>query len=193
MIGKDHGCALKVNLSDHVSRAYSVVPTFKNPDAAQSAVAHLALEQDIIDFIRHGDGQQEPLPAAAEYDLPGNIASAAATTSENGDSEKRRRRHRDKIDPEVLASRIMTVASFFDSLPQPLPEPVGVKTAEDTNPVAWLNGLLQRNRGSLLTITYMWTIDPKLGCTYLHLPLSTFAEYFHKCTAVSCAYNKARA
>lgn len=138
-------------------------PTFKNPEAAQAAVAQLALEQDVIDFIRHGDGQQEPLPAAAEYDLPGNIVVAAVP--ENGDSEKKRRRYRDKIDPEVLASRIMTVASFFDSLPQPLPEPVGVKTAEDTNPVAWLNGLLQRSRGSSLTISYMWTIDPKLGCT----------------------------
>jgi hypothetical protein len=165
MVGEDHGCALKINLSTNVSRAYSVLPTFKNPEAAQAAVAQLALEQDIIDFIRHGDGQQEPLPAAAEYDLPGNIALAAASVPENGEPEKKRRRYRDKIDPEVLARKIMTVASFFDSLPQPLPEPVGVKTAEETNPVAWLNGLLQRSRGSLLPVQYMWIIDPKLGCT----------------------------
>lgn len=161
----DHGCALKINLTDHISRAYSVLPTYKNPEAAQAAVAKLALEQDVLDFIQHGDGQQDPLPQSAEYNLPENLAAAAATVAatDTKENEKRKRRHREKINPELLASKIMTVANFFDSLPQPLPEPVGVKTAEDTNPVAWLNGMLQRSRGSLLSVSYTWTIDAKLG------------------------------
>lgn len=159
----DHGCALKITLSNHLSRAYSVLTTFKSPDEAQAAVAQVALEQDIIDFIRHGDGQQEPMPQSAEYDLPENKAAAAAAAAEATNSEQKRKRYREKIDPNLLASKLITLAQFYDSLPQPLPEPVGVKTAEDTNPVAWLNGMLQRNRGSLLSVVYMWTIDPKLG------------------------------
>lgn len=149
------------------------------------AVAQAALEQDIIDFIRHGDGQQEPMPQSAEYDLPENKAAAAAAAAEATNSEQKRKRYREKIDPNLLASKLITLAQFYDSLPQPLPEPVGVKTAEDTNPVAWLNGMLQRNRGSLLSVVYMWTIDPKLGresaFRYTDRPVLTSPTQVHGC------------
>jgi hypothetical protein len=150
-----------------VSRTYSVFPSFKSTKEAQDAAAALAIRQGVIDFIQRGDGQQEPLPASTEYDLPQNLVAAAAVAttldSEQLSGTKRKRAHQHKLDQGLLASKIMSVANFFDSLPQPLPEPVGVKGAEDTNPVAYLHGTIKKDRASNLSIMFAWTSDAKFG------------------------------
>ncbi|KAI0699512.1 hypothetical protein C8T65DRAFT_697618 [Cerioporus squamosus] len=56
-----------------------------------------------------------------------------------------------------------TLQQYFDSLPQPFPEPVAGKTAADINGPAWLNTTIQAARGSKLVPNFIWTVNPQLG------------------------------
>lgn len=71
-----------------------------------------------------------------------------------------------------------TLQEFFDSLPQPFPEPVAGKTAADINGPAWLNTTIQAARGCKLVPNFIWTVNPQLGrrcfslitvCTLTHV------------------------
>jgi hypothetical protein len=59
------GCALKLSLSSHIQRTYSVLVSsdYTKKSHAKAACAKLALEQGVIEFIRHGDGLKEPMAA----------------------------------------------------------------------------------------------------------------------------------
>ncbi|OBZ72869.1 putative transporter C11D3.18C [Grifola frondosa] len=59
--------------------------------------------------------------------------------------------------------RAWSVQEFFETLPQPLPEPVQNKSALDINGPAWLNTTIQSARGGKLVPNFVWTSDPGLG------------------------------
>ncbi|KAF9520220.1 hypothetical protein BS47DRAFT_1336199 [Hydnum rufescens UP504] len=150
------GCAMRIKLSAHHKRVYSVAPKFDSQFDAKLAAAQVAMGQDIIGFIKHGDGQKEPMPASAEYNLP-DSSDISLSIPESAPSRK------DKATQDLLAHNVVNLQIFFDSLPQPLPEPVGIKGGDQTNPVAWINQAIQQHKGSQLSLSFAWSVDPKLG------------------------------
>ncbi|KDQ07787.1 hypothetical protein BOTBODRAFT_70139 [Botryobasidium botryosum FD-172 SS1] len=140
--GTAYGCALKIELSPHSVRVYSVDTAYKKRLEAKAGAALVAMQQNVLDFIRYGNGQTEPEPRAVEY---GAAPSMPA-----------------KKDPNAVPAGV-TLASFYDALPKPLPDPVGLKAGEEANPVAWVNQLVQQARGSRLTLGFTWTSDAKHG------------------------------
>lgn len=84
---------MRISLSAHVQRAYSVVPgglvsssssntsSFPTKSHAKSACAKLAIEEGVLEFIRHGDGLEQPAPSSglgmrvdhAEASNPGGV------------------------------------------------------------------------------------------------------------------------
>ncbi|EPQ53313.1 hypothetical protein GLOTRDRAFT_95286 [Gloeophyllum trabeum ATCC 11539] len=56
------GCALQVKLTPECQRSYSVEPTYKTYEEAKMACAMLAIDQGVLDFIKHGNGQLQPAP-----------------------------------------------------------------------------------------------------------------------------------
>ncbi|KAF8519305.1 hypothetical protein JB92DRAFT_2786838 [Gautieria morchelliformis] len=132
------GCALKISLSSNVQRTYSVLVSIDHPrkSLAKAACAKLALEQGVIEFIKHGDGLKEPIVVpfvGAEATLP--------PTPPTG----------------------MTLQAFHAALPKPLPDQIGTKSSGESNAVAWLNTMVQTAKGSRMTVTFHWYMDTKIG------------------------------
>jgi hypothetical protein len=151
---------MRIKLSAHKKRVYSVPPTFASQSDAKVATAEVAMRQNVVEFIKHGDGQTEPMPASAEYNLP-DSSDVSLSIPESAPSRK------DKTTQDLLAHNVVNLQIFFDSLPQPLPEPVGIKGGDQTNPVAWINQAIQQHKGSQLSLSFAWSMHPKLGRTYL--------------------------
>ena len=92
---------------------------------------------------------------------------------------------------EEMATTAISLQEFFDSLPQPFPEPVAGKTAYDINGPAWLNTTIQAARGCKLAPNFVWTVDPRSGCAYLSdvFRSHTLTCCLPQCMAACCVSN----
>ncbi|KZT35892.1 hypothetical protein SISSUDRAFT_1050682 [Sistotremastrum suecicum HHB10207 ss-3] len=133
------GCALRIQLAPNEMRVFSVEPIYQNQDAARAAVAEVALQQDILDYIRHGMNQITPRPRVPSDPLR-NMHIAAVL--------------RDKSRPA------MSLIEFYHSLPKPLPEPFGYKLPAELNALAWLNQEVQ-NAICHITVNFDWIVENK--------------------------------
>ncbi|KAI1789886.1 hypothetical protein LXA43DRAFT_545146 [Ganoderma leucocontextum] len=62
---------------------------------------------------------------------------------------------------ETDPSSAIGLQQFFESLPQPFPEPVAGRSAVDINGPAWLNTTIQSARGGKIAPNFVWTVDAK--------------------------------
>ncbi|KAF8583692.1 hypothetical protein K439DRAFT_1661156 [Ramaria rubella] len=133
-----YGCALKISLSANIQRTYSVLVSLDYPrrSMAKVACAKVALEQDVLNFIKHGDGLEHPVVTP----FGGAEASLSAPI------------------PAVT-----TLQAFHAALPKPMPDNIGIKSNGEINAVAWLNNMVQIAKGSRMTATFHWHTDSKLG------------------------------
>lgn len=133
----EHGYALRINLSKHCYRVHSCETSFNTPLAAKKACAQIAHDDGVLDFIKFGNGQTEPAPAAEASDAGTEIHTPAGS---------------------------LTLQKFYEALPQPFPEPVNGKSAAEINSSGWLNSLIQSARGGKLTAKYIWISEISVGC-----------------------------
>ncbi|KAJ7186744.1 hypothetical protein C8R46DRAFT_981017 [Mycena filopes] len=125
---KQHGAVLKIQLTPHCYRVYSCAPIFDSFTQAQESCANIAIDENVLEFIRHGNGQTAPLQSGHIF-----------TSSKQSEQQ--------------------TLQTFYESLPRPLEEDFGEKTAAEINATGTLGNLLTLARGSHLT------------CEYYHLEL----------------------
>lgn len=136
-----------MQISPQSARVYSVQTTYSSPGEAQAACARAAIEEDVLDFIRYGDGQTGP---------------AVKLGPNDGDTF-----NGEPIPPGLESVQSWSVQAFYEALPRPFPESVGDKSASDINSPAWLNTTIQAARGSRLVSNFIWTADMRTGRTYL--------------------------
>ncbi|KAJ7075991.1 hypothetical protein B0H15DRAFT_955967 [Mycena belliarum] len=55
-----HGAVLGIQLAPHCYRVYSCEPTFENLSKARESCANHAIDEGVLEFIRHGNGQMAP-------------------------------------------------------------------------------------------------------------------------------------
>ncbi|KAI0048163.1 hypothetical protein FA95DRAFT_1558312 [Auriscalpium vulgare] len=136
--GGQTGCALRIQLSPHSIRVYSVDTTFSTFEEAKNACAKDAIADGVIDFIQHGNGQTQPAERDYVSENEGAVAPTAPTAG-------------------------ITLQGFFDALPRPLPEPIEATVAAEINAPSWLNQLVQSARGGKLSLQFIWLADNKYG------------------------------
>ena len=179
------GYALRIELSQHLYRVYSSAPTYTDPAAAKTVAAKVALDQDVIIFIKHGDGQKVPLPSSEEYITPSAVADVP-------DIQEMRRRA--KADRDLL-SKAVSLQTFFDNLPKPLPDAVALKPADGTShPISWLSKLVQQGKSYKLNMVFIWTSDPRINCASSFRSGLSFDRLLNlniQYTVVSCVWNMA--
>jgi len=136
------GCALKITLSPHIQRTYSILVSVDYPkkSLAKAACAKLAIEDGVIDFIKHGDGLEQPVQA-----LPGGGVI--------GGNEGVLRQcffvlfgHRFGLRLTGMIATTtgpVTLQAFHAALPKPMPDEIGTKHNGEVNAVAWLNNMVQ--------------------------------------------------
>ncbi|KAI0065180.1 hypothetical protein BV25DRAFT_1822296 [Artomyces pyxidatus] len=137
--GGKTGCALRIQLSLHSVRVYSVDTVYSDFAEAKNACAQDAVDDGVLEFIRHGNGQTQP--AERNYLNAGDDGEIATPTTLSG----------------------ISLQGFFESLPRPLPESMDGKSATEINAPSWLNMLVQSARGGRLTIHFIWIVDAKYG------------------------------
>ncbi|CAL1702719.1 unnamed protein product [Somion occarium] len=143
-----YGCVLRIQLSPRSWRVYSVDTTYSDPAGAKVACAE-AYRDYVLQYLRTEGPKAEP-------DL-NNLNSEPV--------------------PAMLRNEaIWTVQAYCDTLPKPLPENAGNKTASDINAPSWLNSMLQVSRGSRLSANFIWTEPNKHGLHGCLLRLSSPAE-----------------
>jgi len=133
----EFGCVLRIALSAHSTRIYSVDAVWDHYEDARSACAEDAVAQGVLEFIMHGNGQKHPAPP--DYAQPGAVTDAP-----------------------VAAVTALSVQGFFDSLPRPFPE-AEFEGKVDVNAPSWLNQLAQGAKGAKLTVRYIFIPDSKYG------------------------------
>ncbi|PPR02679.1 hypothetical protein CVT24_002101 [Panaeolus cyanescens] len=141
---KKHGAALRISLNPHLFRVYVTDPIYNTAKLAKYESARIALESDVLDFIKYGNGQTQPPPKTDE-DLEDDSATDLSAPNIRG----------------------ISLQEFYESLPKPFPEDFGDKNASEINAPAWLNTTLQTARGGRFNITFvpiMETIKNLYGC-----------------------------
>src|ERR1700759_3105249 len=93
----EFGCVLRIALSSHSTRVYSVDTVWDHYEDARSACAEEAVSHGALDFIMHGNGQKHPAPP--DYTQPEAVTDAP-----------------------TAAVAALSVQGYFDSLPRPFPE-----------------------------------------------------------------------
>ena len=136
----EHGCALRIKLSRHSYRVYSSEASFDTVSEARKACAQGSLDQDVLNFIKFGNGQTHPAAPPAPHES-GSPASEDTTPAGP-----------------------LSLQAFYDALPQPFPEPFGEKSAVEINAPGRLNSLLQDARGGKLSVSFIWMMDYSQGC-----------------------------
>lgn len=142
-LGLGQGCALRIALSPYSQRVYSSDTKYDAAEEAKSVCAQVALDQGVLEYIKHGNGQiiPEKAIAASDRDADGQEAKDAAMYTPPSPS---------------------TLQSFYETFPQPFPENFGDKTAAEINAPSWLNTTIQSARGSKLSTNYIWTTNGTL-------------------------------
>ncbi|KAL5514022.1 hypothetical protein ACEPAG_2783 [Sanghuangporus baumii] len=143
------GCAMIIELSPHCQRLYSVNPKYSSMPLAKKACSEAALQDDVLDFIKHGNGQTAPPPALLD---PLNDIM-----KRESDFERKGR----------LAA--ISLQSFFDSLPKPFPEQIGAKPIANLNIPGMLNTTLQLAKGSRLHLRFYFLSENSLHGSIMRL------------------------
>ena len=159
------GCALRISLTDHFEKLYSTDVIFENRADAQKECAREAIEKGVLEFIKFGNRQTEPAPK--KQDEPGN---SDQQMSKQGESSR----------PSLPAKGI-SLQTFFDSLPQPLPEHLPDKPANEINSSGWLNTTLQQARGAKLFTQFHYFSEGKgkQSCTSRHHLVESIYSYIY--------------
>ncbi|KAH7922432.1 hypothetical protein BV22DRAFT_1131453 [Leucogyrophana mollusca] len=139
-IGHKQGCALRIELSPHSVRVYSSDTVFATYAEAKSACAKIAVDEGVLEFIKHGNGQTRPVSPQLFI-----------------------RTISDEVPNPSQAAQPLTLQGFYDTLPRPFPEDFKEKSASDINAPGWLNSMIQAARGSKLTTTFIFTSDGTPG------------------------------
>jgi hypothetical protein len=147
----ERGCALRIRLSPHSLRVYSSDTKYEAITDAKAACAKIALDQGVLEFIKHGNGQVEPEKSSIV------VSDADVDAQEAEDKAK-------YIGPTAL-----TLQTFYERFPQPFPENFGDKSAVEINAPSWLNSTIQGARGGRLSTNFIWTTNEivwggNLGC-----------------------------
>ena len=121
---------------------YSTDLVFDSVFDAKKACSKIALEQGVLDFIKFGNGQTQPAIRVDRHDADDDTVDNTA-------------------DPPLPSAT--TLQAFYESLPQPFPEPFGEKSAVEINGPAWLNVAIQAARGGKLTPTFIWVSGGRIG------------------------------
>ncbi|KAJ7216950.1 hypothetical protein B0H12DRAFT_1329442 [Mycena haematopus] len=120
----NHGAVLKIQLAPHCWHVYSCQPTCDSPSEAREHCAELAIDEGVLEFIKHGNGQTAP---------KSDLASSSRTPF------------------ELLKHDLQ---SFYESLPRPFAEPFEEKTATEINAPGWLGNLLANAKGARFTAEF---------------------------------------
>ena len=112
-------------------RVYSTDTTYITALDAKRACAKIALDQGVLDFIKFGNGQSQP----------------TVRSSTDGGKEA-------IVDPTTVP--VLSLQSFYESLPRPFPEDVGDKTAVEINAPGRFNTAMQHARGGKLSASFTW-------------------------------------
>lgn len=183
------GCALKIEISQHTSRVFSVHHIYKTRAEAKAAVAAIAIRQGVLDFIKYANGQTSPLKIIRE--LEGNAEENLNREIINKTNEPAK-----EVTIEATAVNItlkkhqiplnaMTLHAFTNSLPKPFPETPGLKPVGEGNPVGWLNAAAQSARGSKMSLSWTYLSNAKLSRRYLpHLPFQILTLHLWQSMAV---------
>ncbi|TEB26458.1 hypothetical protein FA13DRAFT_1816903 [Coprinellus micaceus] len=140
---RETGCALRISLTPHVRRVFSTGTDFSDPEVAKAACALLALEEGVVDFIMHGNGQKAKPQAISDQPLL-------------------------TLPPRQIPSYIqMSVQEFFDALPRPFVEPIDDgKIASDVQWANMLNMIIQGAKmHGLKTMFYFTDTETRTGLT----------------------------
>jgi hypothetical protein len=159
------GCALKIEISPFTSRVYSVHHIYSTRADAKAAVAAVAIEQGIIDFIKHANGQTSPTVFIRELDGDASEHLNQEIINETVEREKEVEIEATAVNVTLKKHQVpldvMTLQAFTNSLPKPFPETPGLKPLGDGNPIGWLNSAVQSARGSRMNITWTYLSDAK--------------------------------
>ncbi|KAH8827288.1 hypothetical protein DL96DRAFT_1498836 [Flagelloscypha sp. PMI_526] len=147
---KKFGSALRVSLTPNILRTYSVAPIYDSPTLSKHAVAREAISQDVLDFIRYGNGQTE-MPAEDAFGEP--------------------------IQPIVSRRAKMSLQAFYETLQRPFPEDFGDKTAHQINPQGWLNRELQAAMGGGVRAFFYTIGEPGMNVHGCVLRVESFEDY----------------
>lgn len=158
----EYGAALRISLNAYVFRAYSVDPVYNYQRQAKLACAQAAVDEGVIEFIKYGNGQTQPMKV---IDMEDGTEESLPHAPPKG----------------------LTLQEFFDTLPRPFPDDVGNIPANDINAPVWINLQLQSARGARLVSNYIPVIDSLRHCKCITIFLNVDTE-LNKCMVASYAY-----
>lgn len=134
---------MRIQLTKHSLRVYSCDSIFNSESDAKAACAQKALNEGVLDYIKFGNGQKEPVQLCLEDREPELFDQQRLSTK--------------------LKTRPVTLQSYYESLPQPFPESFGSKPAAEINAPSYINTLLQSARGGRLKYNFYWIMDKSTG------------------------------
>jgi hypothetical protein len=140
----EKGCALRIQLSPHSIRVYSSDTKYETIAEAKAICAKVALEQDVLDYIKRGNGQVEP--------------EKSSIYMSDGDADTQETATNATYTPPAP----LTLQAFYGTFPQPFPENFGDKSAVEINAPSWLNTAIQGARGGKLSSHFIWTTNGTL-------------------------------
>jgi hypothetical protein len=166
------GCALKIEISQHTMRVFSVHHIYKTRAEAKAAVAAVAIKQGVLDFIKYANGQTAPMVFVRELEGDADENLNREVINETNMASKEVTIDATAVNVTLKKHQIpidaMTLQAFTNSLPKPFPETPGLKPTGEGNPVGWLNAAAQSARGSRMSITWTYLSNAKLSCTHSH-------------------------
>jgi hypothetical protein len=135
------GCALKIEISQHTTRVFSVHHIYKTRAEAKAAVAAVAIKQGVLNFIKYANGRTAPMVLVRELagDADENLNREVINETNMASKEVNVTPKRHQIPTDT-----MTLQAFTNSLPKPFPVTPGLKPTGEGNPVGWLNAAAQR-------------------------------------------------
>jgi hypothetical protein len=140
------GCALKIEISQHTTRVFSVHHIYKTRAEAKAAVAAVAIKQGVLDFIKYANGQTAPMVFVRELEGDADENLSGEVINETNMASKEVTIDATVVNVTLKTHQIpidaMTLQAFTNSLPKPFPETPGLKPTGEGNPVGWLNRVL---------------------------------------------------
>ncbi|KAJ6482136.1 hypothetical protein C8R47DRAFT_981945 [Mycena vitilis] len=153
---KQHGAALKIQLAPHCYRVYSCEPSFNSPSDALEHCANVAIDEKVLEFIKHGNGQTAP--------RTDSTPSSVIPIGEKG-----------------VVPTLKSLQSFYESLPQPFEESFGDKTVEEINAPGWLSNALANAKGARFTSDFHPLVCPRDVSTQFFRLLTPLPTDLHGC------------
>lgn len=175
MLALKQGCALKIEISQHTFKVFSVHHIYKTRAEAKAAVAGIAIKQGVLEFIKFANGQKSPLKVIHELEGDAEENLNREIINQTNEPAKEVTIEATAVNVTLKKHQIplnaMTLHAFTNSLPKPFPETPGLKPVGDGNPISWLNAAVQSARGSKMTLSWTYLSNAKLSRT-CHCPRS---------------------